>query len=274
MDVTLMDVTLMAGCLPRTPFREQVAAAASAGFTAITSWPNVWRHARKRDGLTLADMRVLLDDHGLMLTDVELVADWVPAADAGPFARGTSREEAFEVATALGASTLCTSHAVDGDLVLDRDAESFARLCDDAAEHGLRVALEFVPFTGIPDLATAARVIDRAGRPNAGLVVDVWHLARSGGTPDGLRRVRPEAVFTVQLADGPAAAPLDLVDDAMFHRLPPGTGELPLVDSLAVLAGAGVQAPVGPEVYRAGRPAKEVAAELYAATVDVLGASR
>ncbi len=267
----------MAGSLPRTRFRDQVAAAASAGFTAVTTWPNVWRHARQRDGLTPAEMRARLDDHGLTLTDVEMVVDWLPPGADGPFARGASRWEAFEVATALGAGTVATSHAVGSDLVLDRDAESFARLCDDAARHGLRVALEFVPFTGIPDLATALAVLERAGRANAGLVVDVWHLARSGGSPQDLRRVPPGSVFTVQLADGPAAAPPDLLDEAMFHRVPPGAGELPIVDSLAVLAELGVDAPIGPEVFRPDRPAAEVAAELYTATVGVVelaGASR
>src|SRR3954469_3545310 len=69
-------LTLMAGCLPRTPFRDQVAAAVHAGFDSLTGWPNVWRHAQRKDGLTLADMRDLLQDNGLVLTDVDACSDW------------------------------------------------------------------------------------------------------------------------------------------------------------------------------------------------------
>src|SRR5215218_3680309 len=196
----------MAGSLPRTPFREQDAAASGAGFGGLTCWPNVWRHAQRRDGLSLAAMRSLLDDHGLVLTDIDSVSDWAPPVDgsAGPLPGGASRREAIEVASALGATTLVAVHSVGGSLVVDRDVEAFARLCDDAGEHGLRVALEFFPFSGVPDLTTALAVLRQAGRSNAGLVVDVWHLARSGGKPEDLRQIPPGWVHTVQLADGPA----------------------------------------------------------------------
>jgi sugar phosphate isomerase/epimerase len=269
-------VTLMAGSLPRTPFRDQVVAAAGAGFKALTCWPNVWRHAQRKDGLTLAAMRTLLDDHGLVLTDVDSVSDWATSGGdvaGGRLPSGASRWEAFDVAAGLGATTVVAVHAVGAALLPDPDVEAFVRLCDDAAERGLRVALEFVPFTGVPDLVTALALLQHAGRSNAGLVVDVWHVARSGGTPDDLRAIPPDRVFTVQLADGPADAPADLIDEAAFHRALPGAGEMHVADCLAVLAELRVRAPVGPEVFSQawqGRPPGAVAADLFAATTEVL----
>ena len=56
-----MELCFFAGFLPRTPFTQLVPAAASAGFTSMTLWPNVWRHARKKAGLTFAQMRGILD---------------------------------------------------------------------------------------------------------------------------------------------------------------------------------------------------------------------
>lgn len=268
-------VTLMAASLPRTPLRRLIPDAAAAGFSALTCWPNMWRHAERRDNFGLAAIRAMLDDHGVAVTDVELVDDWCPA-DAGPFPAGLSRAEAFEAAIAFGATTVDTAHAVGGRLVLDRDAEAFASLCDDAARTGLKVSLEFVPFTAIPDLDTALTFLERVARPNAGLVVDVSHLARSGGRPDDLRRIPAESIFTVQLADGPASAPADLIDEAINHRLLPGAGELRVVECLAVLMSMGVSVPVGPEVFsRAGEenPAARVA-DLFRATTDVLDRAR
>ena len=149
--------------------------------------------------------------------------------------------------------------------------EGFGQLCDEAREHGLRVALEFVPFTGVPDLPAALRVLDKAARPNAGLVVDLGHHARSGGAPEDLRSVPPELVYTVQLVDGPLQAPDDLLDEAMFHRQLPGRGALPLLADLRALADIGVRAAVGPEIFAPGdRSAQDVATELYAATVAML----
>ena len=260
----------MAGSLPRTPLRELIPMAGAAGFDALSLWPNAWRHARQRDGLGPADMAELLGEHGMQAPIVEAVDDWRPAGSTG--FPSTGRTEAIEVALAVGAPTLATAHAVGGDLDLDRDADAFGWLCDDAAEHGLRVALEFVPFTAVPDIGTALALLRRADRPNAGLVVDLWHLARSGRPATDLKAIAPELVLAVQLADGPATPSDDLLDEATYHRRAPGAGDLPLAEGIATLQALGVEAPVGPEVYVADwadRPA-EWAEQLYAATTNVL----
>src|ERR1700750_1521785 len=50
-------------------------------------------------------------------------------------------------------------------------------LCERAGPD-LTVALEFMPYSGVPALATAWRIVE--GVPNAGLIVDGWHWARAG----------------------------------------------------------------------------------------------
>ena len=87
------------------------------------------------------------------------------------------------------------SHVVNvGDIGMPEDLaamddviEGFAGLCDRAAEHGLLVALEFLPWSGIPDVATAWRIVDAAGRANGGLLVDTWHHLRGVADDDALR---------------------------------------------------------------------------------------
>jgi sugar phosphate isomerase/epimerase len=260
----------MAASLPRTPLRQLVPAAAAAGFAALTLWPNTWRHALRRDGLTLAGMRDLVDAHRVAVAGVVAVDDWRPAAAGG--LPSTGRAEAIEVALALGAPTIATAHAVGGKLDVDRDAAAFGQLCDCAAVNGLRVALEFVPFTAIPDLSTALSFLRRVDRSNAGLVVDLWHLARSGSPPAELRDVPPELIFSVQLADGPAMPPTDIVDEAMYHRQLPGTGQMVLAEGVASLPALGGNVPIGPEVFSAEsdeRPG-DWARELFASTYRLL----
>lgn len=267
-------LTLMNGCVHRLPFREMVGVAATAGFDAVSCWPNVWRHALRKGGLDLTGMRSLLDDHGVVLTDCDYCTDWVPAAPSAETPGvAAGRHELFEVCSALGGSTVTAVHDVAGGLVLDRDAEGFAGLCDDAAEHGLRVALEFVPFTTIRDVQTAWSLVELAGRPNGGLVFDTWHHVRSGVSDASIRQVPASRIFTIQVSDGPAHPPDgDLAVEAMTARLLPGAGEMDNVGALRLLADMGVRANLGPELRlpTEARPAAELVEELVAATRSTL----
>jgi hypothetical protein len=47
---------------------------------------------------------------------------------------------------------------------------AFAALCRRAGD--LVVALEFMPYSGVPDLATGWEIVATADRPNSGLLVD------------------------------------------------------------------------------------------------------
>jgi sugar phosphate isomerase/epimerase len=266
-------LVLCAGCLPATPFRELVAAAAGAGFDAITVWPLMYRRAISREGLDPATMRRLVEDAGIRVTDLDACADWLPPVvddDLPPMFRSVwSRHDFFEAAERLGADTLVAAELAGRPVGHDAAVEGFAALCDDAADHGLRVALEFMPFSGIPDLASGSQIVHDADRTNGGLVLDVCHLYRSGWNEVVLRSVPPARIFAVQLSDGPSWAPTDLRDESMYHRLLPGAGDFGVVRILEVLSEMGVQAREGPELYRRGwseRAAHEVAADLAEAT--------
>jgi sugar phosphate isomerase/epimerase len=274
------DLVLYAGSLPATPFREYVAAAAGAGFDAVTLWPLLYRRAQSRDGLTTTQMRSVLEDHGLRVCDLDPCGDWLPVAPdaptSGPMAAQWKREQFFEAAAAIGADTMVAVHLTGGTVTTDQAVEGYASLCDDAAEHGLRVALEFMPFSGIGNLAAAWPIVAGAGRSNGGLVLDVWHYVRGGRDDALLRSIPAEQIVAVQLSDGPAAAGDDLLDEAMYERMMPGAGELDVVGVLRVLGGMGVRARVGPELYQRSwpdHPAAEIAARLATATRQALAAA-
>jgi sugar phosphate isomerase/epimerase len=262
------------GCLVRTPFRQVVPAIAAAGFEAMTLWPNVWRHAQKKDGLSLAAMRALLDEHRIRVTELEGFRDWTPQpAHPGPLGAPLPRSEYFEVGAALGANALQASYWTDAPLLPERETESFARLCDDAAKYAMRVGLEAVAFSGIPSVDVAWPIVQKAGRANAGLIADIAHHVRSGASEAVLASIPAERIYCVQLSDGPRRPPADLAREAMFERLPPGEGEWDVARYLQIFASKGVRCPVGPEHYNASfdaRPPTEVARELAQATRDAL----
>lgn len=269
------ELVLFAGSLPATPFRDLVAAAAGAGWDGISVWPLMYQRAQSREGLDPATMRAIADAAGIRITELDACFDWLPLDAGQELGREWSRDKFFEAAEVLGADTVVAAARMNTTSIdLDAAVESFAALCDAAAAHGLRISIEFVAFSAIPDAATAWRIIEEADRPNAGIVVDVCHLVRSGGDETPLRSIPAERIFTVQLGDGPALAPADLLDEAQWHRLEPGDGEFDVAGILSRLAVDGVRARVGPELYLAGwseRDPQLVAADLMASTRRALG---
>lgn len=115
----------------------------------------------------------------------------------------------------------------------------FARYCAAAASAGIRVALEFLPYSAVRNLAGALRVLEASGAANAGLLLDVLHLDRSGGAPADIATIDPAKIVFAQLCDA-GKEPLghsneELLHEARFARLPAGTGGLPLHDFLDAL---------------------------------------
>jgi sugar phosphate isomerase/epimerase len=121
----------------------------------------------------------------------------------------------------------------------DAFADALARLCERAAGYGVRVGVEFMPFSGLRTLAQAQRAVSRTGAPNAGYVIDALHLMRSGGTPRDVATLDPARIFLGQLCDAKArdTRPTDdeLRAEARAHRLYPGEGDAPLHALLDVL---------------------------------------
>ena len=59
------------------PFADVVDAAATAGFDAISLLGRTHRRATQREGLADRDMRLMLEDNGLVVTDIEAAGDWL-----------------------------------------------------------------------------------------------------------------------------------------------------------------------------------------------------
>lgn len=157
---------------------------------------------------------------GLSVLDVETF--WLePDTDVTGFL------PAFEASARLGAGQLLV---VGNDPDGGRLVANVARLCETAAPFGLRVMLEFIPYSKVRTLEEAAGVIRTAGQSNAGVLVDALHLSRSGGTPADLAGVAPAMLSYAQICDAPATPPAAdrLRAEARGGRLYPGEGALPL----------------------------------------------
>jgi sugar phosphate isomerase/epimerase len=204
----------------------------------------------------MRSLRAALADTGLAVYDIEFVT-----IDA--IFEPESLKPILDSAAELGAKRLsvCCDDADNTRLVA-----KFAAVCDLAANVGMGVDIELMPWRTIGSLQAAAAVVREAGRANGGVLVDALHLSRSGGVPEDLRALPREAIQSAQLCDAPAARPATtdaLIREARSGRLLPGAGALPLARLLAELPDHAV---LSVEVPNAGQPPEIHARRAYDAT--------
>jgi sugar phosphate isomerase/epimerase len=207
-----------------------VRAAAAAGYDGIgLRAENYWAA-----GLDDAAMLAIAEQHGVRIAEVEYLTGWATATDRDEAQRAKERT-VFHMARTFGVQHL--NAGLLEKLPVDVMAEEFAALCERAGQD-LTVALEFMPYSGVPNLATAWRIVQ--GVPNAGLIVDCWHWARAGQQVTDLDAVPAERIISVQLCDVRAEPMEPPRAESLGYRLPPGKGYGDTVGLLRHLAGRGV----------------------------------
>jgi sugar phosphate isomerase/epimerase len=272
--VTIGGFALCGRTLPQAPFAERVELAARHGFTHVSLMGHDARAIIDAD-LPVEQARALLDDHGIKIAELDAVVGWLPATDPLPDAMRPPVDEAEFLAVAdrlarpAGTPVVNTVDLVAGPTPpIDECAAAFAALCDRAAAHHLRAAIEFVPWTRIPDLATAVAIVQAAGRANGGVMFDTWHHFRGGGTPADVSAVPAELIIAIQVNDAPESERNARVAQVVQHRLFPGDGVIGVAEILADLDARGCTAPIGLEVTSAelaALPAEDVMTQLVAA---------
>ncbi len=118
----------------------------------------------------------------------------------------------------------------------DRTFDQLATLTELAAERGLGTTIELAPGMTIGDVATLLAALEHVGRPELRLTVDTMHWARTGYGAGELRELGPEQIGYVQLSDTTLKPRMNsYLQEAMYERMAPGDGELPLADMLAAV---------------------------------------
>ena len=151
----------------------------------------------------------------------------LPGAEMGAFATD------LDVLAELGVPWI---NAVSLDPDLGRTFDQFAALTELAAQRNIRTAVEPVPGLTVGDLPTALAALGHVGRPDFRLLIDTMHLVRSGSGAADLAAIDPDYIGYAQLSDTTLEPRIDnYLEEAMYERLVPGEGELPLRDILSLL---------------------------------------
>jgi sugar phosphate isomerase/epimerase len=195
-------------------FTDRVGAAATAGFNGIgLRAENYWDA-----GLDDAEMLAIAEEQGVPILEVEYLTAWGTPADRDEDQQ-KKEQTVFHMARAFGVRYL--NAGLLEKLPLDVMTEAFAALCERAGPD-LTVALEFMPYSGVPDLATAWHIVREV--PNGGLIIDNWHWARAGQKAADLDGVPAERILSMQLCDVRAEPMEPLRAESLGYRLPPGQG--------------------------------------------------
>jgi sugar phosphate isomerase/epimerase len=174
------------------------------------------------DEAALKETLARLDATGIVVADLEVVA-LRPETEIAAFSAF------FETGARLGARHILVA-AYDPDL--GRFSDRFAAFCEAAAPYGLTADLEFMPWTTVPDLATANRIVAPMGQANAGILVDALHFDRSRSSLPELGAAPVPRLHYWQLCDGPAERPAtteEMLHAARYERMFPGEGGIDLV---------------------------------------------
>jgi sugar phosphate isomerase/epimerase len=219
-------------------FLQLIDLASRHGFSAIGGRPLMYAKARA-EGLSEADIQKRLADAGVRVGMIDGLVGVLPgelppekrhpSLQVLPRDINDSPDEAacLDIAVALGAKLVNTSALLCAPLPVEEMGKAVAALARRAGDRGLRLVLEFIPHTGLPNLAFAQAVVEASGARNVGLLLDTFHFDRTGGTAEDVRRLPPGAIATIQLSDRiPPAEPSD--GPIERPRLMPGDGHIDL----------------------------------------------
>ncbi|WP_213336005.1 sugar phosphate isomerase/epimerase family protein [Enterococcus casseliflavus] len=206
-------------------FEDRVKIAKEAGYDGIGLRAETYMLAVKQ-GYSDERMLEILAEHDMKVTEVEYITLW-----ADPNKTIETPEtllQQFKEQTIYHMARLFGVGHINCGLMEKYPAEvhiqAFKELCTRSKE--LVIGLEFMPYSGVPDLASAWNIVKEADCDNGMLILDTWHWARANMTAADLEGVPAEKVVSIQICDVLERRYPDTIlrDESMHDRLCPGTG--------------------------------------------------
>ncbi|QDT14293.1 sugar phosphate isomerase/epimerase family protein [Alienimonas californiensis] len=207
----------------------EVEIAGEAGYQGIEPWIRdieVYRDA----GGSLPDLKKKIADAGLTVDSAIGFAQWIAEDEAVRKAALEQAKREMALLRSIGGTRIAAppAGATKGPrLDLDAAAERYAALCDVGAEEGVVPQLEVWGFSdNLSKLGEVLYVASEAGRPNAMLLLDAYHLHRGGSGFGGLHLLGPGSMEVFHLNDFPSTPSAEALADK--DRVLPGDGDAPL----------------------------------------------
>jgi sugar phosphate isomerase/epimerase len=135
----------------------------------------------------------------------------------------------------------------------------FQEICRALEPAGVRFGVGFqaaeylrknLQFQFVHDLDALTLLLNMVAAPNIGLLLDIWDVVVAGGSLDSVRKLPPEQIVAVHVADLPPLAGNGEIDEK--SRLLPGAegGRIDITTLLVYLKSVGYDGPVTPRPSR------------------------
>jgi len=169
------------------------------------------------------DLLAALADRGVSISLGEGMVI-VPEADVSELA------DDLDIMAELGAAKINT---LSFDKDRNRTFDQLATLTDMAATRGIGTTIEMAPGLTVGDLSAVMAAIDHVGSPGLRVTVDTMHWGRLGYGAAELRALGAEHIGYLQVSDTTRKPRMtSYLKEAMYERMIPGDGELPLAEMI------------------------------------------
>lgn len=201
-------------------FEERVIAAKEAGYEGIGLRAEIYVDALN-EGLHDEDILAILEKYDIKVTEVEYIVQWAE--------ENRSYEQKYKEQMCFHMCELFEVKQINCGLMenysIEYTAQKLKELCHRAGKY--IIGVEPMPYSGLPNLEKAWKVVEKSGCDNAMIILDTWHWVRANQPYEGVIDMIPaEKIVSVQINDVQARpyAKEVLRDESMHDRVAPGVG--------------------------------------------------
>jgi sugar phosphate isomerase/epimerase len=252
------------GSISRFPFRARVESAAKAGFKGIGLWHTDLEHTQA--GLSLRDMKKILDDNGIVHLELEFLTDWF-GEGGRKFESDAVKRRLLEASAALGAKHVKIGDFYASECSMQRAVDAFGELCREARQYVATIGFEFMKGNLMGTLPEALELVTKTGAANGGLIIDIVQQVNIGIPLGEIRRIPGGLIVCAELNDG--TLPGSPGHDWSARRFC-GEGDFDLRGFIGAVSEAGYRGPWAVEVFNpeyAGLGLDELNSRAYRTTI-------
>lgn len=201
-------------------FEERVIAAKEAGYEGIGLRAEIYVDALN-EGLHDEDILAILEKYDIKVTEVEYIVQW--AEENRSYEQKYKEQMCFHMCELFGVKQI--NCGLMENYSIEYTAQKLKELCHRAGKY--IIGVEPMPYSGLPNLEKAWKVVEKSGCDNAMIILDTWHWVRANQPYEGVIDMIPaEKIVSVQINDVQARpyAKEVLRDESMHDRVAPGVG--------------------------------------------------
>lgn len=227
---------------------EKVRIASEAGYDAIEPWDNELQEYEENGG-NLKELGQKIKDLGMFVPSVIGLWNALPPTQEQWEESLQDTRRRMRMAADIGSKHIQTiPNTVGEDFDLKWVADRYRDIIEiGIQEYEIHPAIVFVKFFPLKTLGEAAAVALNANHTEAKVIPDTFHMHISKGGFEGLKLLNGDMIAIFQFADAPSSPSVEKLEDK--HRVFPGDGVLPLVQSLKDLKSTGYTDCVSLELY-------------------------